>query len=118
MRAVGVVGSWARDQPRMDSDLDIVGLTDEQSEYSETNGWIADALGEPAVLTRSRQWRVVTERRVGVSSGFEVEFNFAPLTWAATDPCDAGTAGVVRNGLRVVFDPGHVLQDLADAVGR
>ena len=116
VRAIGLVGSWARNQPRMDSDLDVVVLTDDPAAYVETEAWIISAIGQAGLSVKTRQWGVVTERRVRLSSGFEVEFGFAKVTWAATTPCDAGTVDVVRNGLVPLFDPANLLQDLLDAV--
>ncbi len=39
----------------------------------------------------------------------------AEPTWAATDPVDPGTHGVVREGLRILHDPDGRLAALAVA---
>jgi hypothetical protein len=100
----------------MDSDLDLVVLSDDPSQYVDKEAWVADALGGPGLVVRSKQWGSLTERRVRVSSGFEVEFGFAPLSWATTTPCEQGTVEVVRAGLTVLFDPSNLLRELARAV--
>jgi uncharacterized protein len=59
---------------------------------------------------------VVTERRVRLQSGLEVEFGIAPLSWAATDPLDAGTRKVVQGGFRILVDPDGRLTRLQASV--
>ena len=39
------MGSWARNQPRMDSDLDVVVLADDPAAYLETEAWVVGAVG-------------------------------------------------------------------------
>jgi predicted nucleotidyltransferase len=118
VRAVGVAGSWARGEPEMTSDLDVVVLTDDQSPYLDDDRWVAAALGEDAPIVRTQRWGVATERRVRLPSGFEVEFNFAPVSWAAIDPYDEGTESVVRAGFKVLVDPLGLLQGLVEALRR
>ena len=102
----------------MDSDLDVVVLTDDPAAYLETEDWVVGAVGETGLPVRTRQWGVVTERRVRLSSGLEVEIGFAEVSWAATDPSDAGTVEVVQNGLVALFDPSNLLRDLAHAASK
>jgi len=45
---------------------------------------------------------VLTERRVRLESGFEVELGLVPPTWAEADPVDPGTSTVVRGGCRIL----------------
>lgn len=58
----------------------------------------------------------MTERRVRLDSGVEIEFGFTQPTWASVDPVDAGTHRVVRDGLRPLFDPAGLLARLVAAV--
>lgn len=114
---VAVVGSWARGAAGMDSDIDLVVLTNEKGRYLEDDDWVAMALGEPAEIVRRQDWGPLTERRVRLSSGLEVEFGFVPPSWATTDPVDPGTAGVVRDGCRPIEDSGAVFERLIAALG-
>ena len=116
IRAVLVVGSWARGAATMASDLDVVVLTDEKSPYTERDDWIEAAVGEAAAICRRAEWGpLLTERRIRLRSGFEVEFGFAPTNWAATDPLDPGTVGVVRDGCWPLHDPQGLVAALLDA---
>lgn len=101
----------------MDSDLDIVLLVTDGGPYVGDAGWVELAVGEPALVVRTKRWGPLTERRVRLAGGLEVEFGFAPLSWASTDPVDHGTAGVVGHGCRVVSDPDGLLGRLVEAVG-
>jgi predicted nucleotidyltransferase len=117
VRAVAVVGSWARNEARMDSDLDVVVLTDRLEHYLDADDWVEHAVGERASVIREMEWGpVLTERRLVLRSGLHVEFGFAPLPWASTEPVDAGTARVVRNGFWPLVDPGGVLDELRTAL--
>lgn len=115
IRGVAVVGSWARDAARMDSDIDFVILTDRADLYLHNTSWVADVLGADALLVAQREWGVLTERRILLPSGLEVEFGFAPTRWAATDLIDPGTSQVVAHGCRPVSDPDELFERLLAA---
>jgi uncharacterized protein len=114
--ALGLAGSWARDQARMSSDIDFVVLTDDVGPYVADSGWIPAAAGQHGRLVRTRSWGPLTERRIKLGSGLQVEYGFAPVSWALTDPLDEGTAHVVADGFRALYDPRQVLARLMAAV--
>jgi hypothetical protein len=62
---VGLVGSWARGDARMDSDIDVVLLTEDQVPYLEDEAWVREVGGVGLVWTR--RWGPVTERRFAPS---------------------------------------------------
>lgn len=102
----------------MDSDLDLVVLTHRRADYVGSEGWIEDAVTERAPVVRAMDWGPsLSERRLRLRSGFEVEFGFAPVSWASTDPVDPGTASVVRDGCAALHDPDRLLAELLRAVG-
>jgi uncharacterized protein len=110
LAAVALVGSWARREAREDSDLDLVLLT-----YTEAGDWI-DELAPEAEVVLHGTWGVVTERRLRLHSGLEVEVGIVPPSWAATDPVDAGTRRVAEMGLRALYDPDDLLEELSCAL--
>jgi uncharacterized protein len=116
VQAVGLAGSWARNAERMSSDIDLVVLTSFPGQYVHSAAWLVD-FGSPEVI-RTKQWGVVTERRVLLASGLEIEFGFTQPTWASVAPVDAGTHRVVHDGLRPLFDPAELLARLVAAVHR
>ncbi|MFF3500848.1 nucleotidyltransferase domain-containing protein [Streptomyces sp. NPDC003247] len=114
---VGVllVGSWARGAARQDSDVDLVVLTTRAAGYADDDAWLRElALGE---VVRVGAWGPVTEWRQVTASGLEVEVNIGAPDWARTDPVDAGTRRVVRDGARVLLDPAGLLARLLRACG-
>ena len=113
--AVGLAGSQARGDPDADSDVDLVLLVDDPEAYLG-GSWGADVLG-PAVDVRTRWWGALLERRFRPPSGPEVEFGFAPSSWAAV-PVDPGTARVVNDGFVVLHDPSGLLGRLVEEVAR
>jgi predicted nucleotidyltransferase len=112
--AVAIVGSWAGDSAREDSDVDVVLLTDDVSVFLEADGWIAE-FAPAAELIRKAEWGAIAERRLRLPSGLEIELGVGPPSWAWTAPVDAGTRAVVRDGLWPVFDPCGLLAELTAA---
>jgi uncharacterized protein len=116
IRGVAVVGSWARDTARMSSDIDLVVLTLDQDRYLTEENWVEESLGKPGELVRTQEWGPLTERRVRLPSGLEVEFGFVGPEWAAVDPVDPGTAGVVRDECIPLVDPRALFEHVMQAV--
>lgn len=111
VRGVLVVGSWARDAARMDSDLDLVVLTDVAARAAPAE-WVHLLDG---TVIREQQWGPLREVRVRRPSGLAVELGIAPLSWAGTDPVDSGTYRVINDGHRIVYDPDGILAALSAA---
>jgi predicted nucleotidyltransferase len=109
---VAVVGSWARGAARMDSDIDLVILTTEKERYVIADDWVEPALALDAEVVRRQEWGPVTERRVRLQSGLEVEFGFTAPSWAATAPVDPGTARVISDGCVPLVDHGGYFHQL------
>jgi predicted nucleotidyltransferase len=105
--ALALVGSYARGADRPGSDVDLMVLTTEPARYLDREDWIGGLGAERLVTTRS--WGAVTERRVALPSGLEVEVGLALPSWAAIDPVDSGSRRVMTDGNRVLYDPAGVL---------
>lgn len=115
--AVGVAGSWARGNQHDDSDMDLIVLTPHKTAYTTTDGWIEAVAGRPVPVVRRAEWGGLTERRLRLPSGFEIEVGFAEPSWASIDPVDPGTAQVVTDdGLLPLYDPEDLLGTLAATV--
>ena len=114
LRAMALVGSWARGAARADSDVDLVLLTDNTAAYLEDRMWLAAFAAKE--IARRRKWGVVTELRAVLGSGLEVEFGITSPKWASTSPVDPGTRRVVSEGLVALHDPDGLLAKLDDVV--
>ena len=111
VRALALVGSWARGASDMDSDVDLVLLTNVPSQYLEREDWFNE-LGR-GQLVRTLTWGAITERRFRLPGGLEVEFGVGTPAWAAVDSLDDGTRKVVSDGMRVLYDPDLLLTRLS-----
>lgn len=112
--AVGLAGSWARGNARMDSDVDLVLLTTTKQDYLDDESWVRELGGLRVVKTE--QWGpTMTERRFIFTSGLEIEAGFAPPLWAATDPVDLNLRPIIRKGFRILYDPEGLLERLVEA---
>ena len=114
VHAIALVGSCARGTPGPDSDVDLVILCAEPDDLCRSGDWFTH-FGS-VTLVGQRQFGDVTERRLRRGDGVDIEIGLAPLSWAETDPVDAGTARVVREGFSIVFDPHGTLARLAEVV--
>jgi uncharacterized protein len=119
--AVAVVGSHARGTARADSDIDLVLLTTDPEVFRRDATWL-DAIDWSAVGARPSRWQdedygLLWSRRVWLEQNqSEIEFGFAPPSWANVDPIDLGTRRVVSDGCRVLHDPKGLLIRLCAAV--
>jgi uncharacterized protein len=113
VRALALVGSWAYGRPREDSDVDLVLLTTAPSAYVDDDGWLPEL--DAVRLVRTATWGPVTERRVALPSGLEVELGIATPAWASVEPLDDGTRRVVTDGLRALHDPDGLLAAVSSA---
>jgi predicted nucleotidyltransferase len=112
--AAAMVGSWARGEARMDSDVDVVLLTEDAAPFIDADGW-ARELGAVSII-RTQRWGVLTERRLALKSGLVVDVGLAAPSWASTSPLDPGTVRVVAGGLVPLHDPRRLLDELVVAV--
>lgn len=116
IRALVLVGSYARGVPRRDSDVDIVVITVDLSSYLDDDRWL-DIVTPHAQTVREQQWGPVTERRRRLPSGLEVEIGITTPAWAAL-PLDPGTHRVLADGARCLHDPDRlILHAVAAAAG-
>jgi predicted nucleotidyltransferase len=108
VRAVALVGSYARGAQRTGSDIDLVLLTSNPDRYTREDEWVTElGLGQ---LVQTRDWGAITEKRLRLPSGLEIEVGIGEPTWAAVDPVDPGTRQVVTDGMRPLYDPEGLLQ--------
>ena len=82
VQAVALVGSYARDEARDDSDIDFVILTSQPENYLEDLKWM-EHFG-PVEKYQTEDYGKLTSVRVWYQNGVEVEYGFTkgePPTW-------------------------------------
>jgi predicted nucleotidyltransferase len=114
VHAVLLVGSWARGAASLQSDLDLIILSDTPGEFIEHDGWWLFA--RDAILIRKQAWGIVQERRLRLASTLEVELDIALTSWLRT-PLDPGTRAVLSDGVRALYDPDSLLEGAMLEVG-
>jgi hypothetical protein len=112
---LALVGSQARGTAGPESDVDLVVLTSDPHVQLGDRSWLS-RFGDVRSVALER-YGMVTSLRVAYASGAEVEFALAPQRWAWIDPIDPGTRRVVRDGMRVLYDPTEILTRLLVAAG-
>lgn len=115
---VALVGSYARDSARADSDVDLVILSQAPKELIDGSGWVmAFGNAKPPIV---EDWGLVTSLRVFYDEGLEVEYGITSLEWA-TPPIDDGTRRVMADGMKILLDKSGLLdrasREIADKNG-
>jgi hypothetical protein len=105
---LALVGSYAYDRPKMASDVDLVVLTSVPDLYVCRLSWI-EALYPRAHLMRTKTWGPITELRLRLKNGLQVEVGIARPAWADV-PLDPGTARVLSDGCRILYDSEGLLE--------
>ncbi len=101
IRAVYLVGSYARGTAHPDSDIDLVLLADDPVRYLAYTSWTG-RFG--AVLwLQVEDYGKVTSLRTGYTNGREVEYGLTTPDWGK-DPADEGTQQVIAGGLKALFE--------------
>jgi hypothetical protein len=96
VRAIALVGSWARGEARADSDVDLIVLALSPETLVSDTSWTAFV--GPSTLVTVEEWGAISSVRVRYANGQEVEFGIGSVAWAETSPVDPGTRRVVGHG--------------------
>lgn len=115
--AVALCGSYARGKQRPDSDIDVCILTAAPATLLEDRDWIDDVGPDARVVGTLEDYNLVQSLRVFYGET-EVEFGITDAAWAEL-PIDADTAAVIRDGLKILYDPeGRLQAAVAYCAGR
>lgn len=120
MRAMALVGSWARGNQGQVSDIDLLLLSDCAHEYWQSPEWLTEIdfrdSGYRLSSSESTNYGVVWSRHMHLLPPAEVELTFAECCWAQTEPVDSGTRSVVKDAFKIIFDKDRMLSKLVAAV--
>jgi len=106
LKAVALVGSYARDAATEGSDVDLLILAGDVAKYTRNQSWVS-LFGE-VTECREEDWGRVTSLCTFYKDGLEVEYGFTTPDWADM-PIDAGSLRVVADGMKVLYDPLGIL---------
>ena len=120
IHAVALVGSWARGQARLDSDIDLMLLTPQPELFFLDFDWFSclswHKLELEVINYCDRTYGVVKSRHLYFNQGQRIEFSFGCTNWANTNPIDSGTFTVASSGLRIIYDPHRLLTNLITTI--
>jgi predicted nucleotidyltransferase len=106
VHGIALVGSYARNAAREDSDIDLVLLTDQPQKYLEDIRWI-ERFGAPEKHQVEDYGKLIS-LRVWYPNAPEVEYGITTPDWAAL-PLDDGTRQVISDGMFVLSERGSLL---------
>jgi len=100
--ALALVGSHARGEANPTSDIDLIVVCKNPPELLNDQSW-TQQFG-PGKTSGVEDYTRVQSVRVFYDDGAEVEFGVTSLAWTNI-PIDDGTMTVMRNGMRILYDP-------------
>ena len=109
--AAAVCGSYARAEAGPDSDVDFCILTRNPGALLDDRGWILGFGADARVAGSVEDYRLVQSVRVFYGPT-EAEFGVTDEAWIQP-PIDRETAGVINDGLLILYDPEGCLADAA-----
>jgi uncharacterized protein len=112
-----VVGSWACDMARVDSDIDLMFLVAEPQTFRCDEHWLVEICWADRRVAgwHDADYGIAWSRHVQLEPPCEIEFTFCGPSWAATDPIDPGTVNVVAKGCRILLDKAGLFEKLLAA---
>ena len=93
----------------------LILVADDVTAYTQHADWIG-ALGASSVV-RTQRLGPLTERRLALPCGDELELGIVDPAWASVVPLAPETRQVVEDGFRILHDPHGLLRALVAAVG-
>ena len=106
--AAGICGSHARGEARPDSDIDFCILTTNPDSLLKDRSWITGFGSDARVAGAVEDYNLVQTIRVFYGET-EAEFGVTDQAWMEL-PIDHGTAGVMNDGLWILYDPAGRLE--------
>ena len=104
--ALALVGSYAINAAKANSDVDLVLIALEPRRYLQDQSWV-QRFGT-VEKSQVEEYGLLTSVRVWYHNGLEIEYGLTDERWAAI-PLDAGTQRVIADGMQVLFERGDIL---------
>ncbi len=111
-----LVGSYAKNTARPDSDIDLVIITGQPEVYLEDDKWIKGFWEVKEII--KEDYKMIQGRRVFYGNGLEVEFGITTPEWAEANPVDPGTERIVKDGAKIILDRDGVLGLLVNKINK
>jgi uncharacterized protein len=112
VKAVILVGSYAKGTNKADSDIDLCILSDDR-DYIISNPDIFNQFGCISKIN-TEYYGACTSIRIWYENGFEVEYGIVEEDWIG-EPLDAATIRVLQNGYKVIVDKNNYFDEIDPA---
>ncbi len=113
IKAIILVGSYARGTFKDSSDIDLVILTADKAKLI-SNSAIFHKFGSPE-KTDIEYYGPVTSIRIWYENSFEVEYGITDMDWISL-PLDKGTQRVLDDGFKIIVDKANNFKNIVDKV--
>jgi predicted nucleotidyltransferase len=110
---IALVGSYARNQAKEYSDIDLIILTNSKGAYISNKEWL-NQFGD-IEISRLENYGAVTSWHVHYKNSHEVEFGIALPSWT-NHPVDQGTKEVISDGIIILYDPKDLFKKLINSL--
>lgn len=111
-----LVGSYAENSAKPDSDIDLVIITDQPEIYLDDDKWIKN-FGKVREIIEE-DYKMVQAKRVFYDNGLEVEFGIATPEWTKVDQIYSGTKKVIADGAKILLDKDGILKLLINNLNK
>lgn len=108
IRACILIGSYAKGEQRLDSDVDFIVLAQDREKWLSNTNW-TKSLGT-VLSTNIEQYEEVKAVRTYYSDNVELEFGFVEESWLEKPLKDA-TKEAVDGGFKILHDPEQLFLD-------
>jgi predicted nucleotidyltransferase len=112
IKAVLLVGSYARNRQNNTSDIDLIILTEKWENYVNSSDWIG-MYGE-IEESQIEHYGLITSIRAFYKE-YEIEFGLGSLEWIK-EPIDQGTEKVLRDGYKIIYEKYCALKHIKEAI--
>lgn len=103
-----VIGSYARNEQRDDSDIDYILMTDDIDDFVENTNWTK--LFGAVVSVNQELYEEVTALRIYYREDIELEFGFVSADWL-DKPLKEATQEAINGGYRLIKDDQNRLKN-------
>jgi len=117
IKGVLLVGSYGRGNPKSNSDIDLIIIVENVTNFLETTDWLASGK-ESIISIEYEDWIGVQSARVFYEDKTEIEYSFTLKEWADIDPIEEGTYNVLNGGFKILYDPNNYFEELCDEYHR
>ncbi len=113
IKGIALVGSYARDMAKNDSDIDLIMITKNHKNYLNDLWWL-NQFGQVQFVEQVNYGKV-TSLHVHYSNSYKIEFGITTSAWTKIPP-DRGSVEVISDGIKILYDPKHLIQKIVNHV--